>query len=147
MAAGAEISAGATPASIGELRLGKAAEREAINMPIQGTASDIVKIAMIRVAKFLQHEAPEVRMLLQVHDELLFEGPEADLVRIAPELCEIMVGALEMKARLHVDLKIGLNWEDMKPMALRVPRDALRVEADETNAQRATRNAITPANA
>jgi DNA polymerase-1 len=94
----------------------QAAIRQIINAPIQGSASDIVKIAMIRVAKFLEREAPEVRMLLQVHDELLFEGPEADLVRIAPELCEIMVGALEMKARLHVDLKIGLNWEDMKPV-------------------------------
>ena len=54
-------------------------------------------------------------MLLQVHDELLLEGPEDDLRRIAPTLCEIMVGALEMTARLHVDLKMGPNWEDMQP--------------------------------
>jgi DNA polymerase I len=69
------------------------------------------------VAEFLSREAPEVRMLLQVHDELLLEGPEADLLRIVEPLCEIMVGAIEMKARLHVDLKIGPNWEDMKPLA------------------------------
>jgi DNA polymerase-1 len=96
----------------------QAAIRATINAPIQGSASDIVKIAMIRVAAFLDHEAPSVRMLLQVHDELLLEGPEDELLRIAPRLCEIMVGALDMKARLHVDLKLGANWEDMKPLAL-----------------------------
>ncbi|HLZ29800.1 MAG TPA: DNA polymerase I [Chloroflexota bacterium] len=94
-----------------------AAIRQIINAPIQGSASDIVKIAMIRVADFLKQEAPDVRMLLQVHDELLLEGPEADLRRIADRLCEIMASAYEMTARLHVDLKIGPNWEDMKPLA------------------------------
>jgi DNA polymerase-1 len=94
-----------------------AAIRQIINAPIQGSASDIVKIAMIHVADFLKREAPDVRMLLQVHDELLFEGTEADLRRIADKLCEIMVGAFDMKARLHVDLKLGPNWEDMKPLA------------------------------
>jgi len=73
---------------------------------------------MIQVADFLKRAAPSVRMLLQVHDELLFEGPEDALRRIADTLSEIMVGAFEMKARLHVDLKIGPNWEDMKPLAL-----------------------------
>src|SRR5947209_16440151 len=89
-----------------------AAIRQIINAPIQGSASDIVKIAMIRVADFLRREAPEVRMLLQVHDELLLEGPEDELRRIAEPLTEIMIGALEMRARLHVDLKMGPNWED-----------------------------------
>jgi DNA polymerase-1 len=56
-------------------------------------------------------------MLLQVHDELLLEGPPDDLRRIGPEVSLIMVDALEMKARLHVDLKIGPNWEDMQPLA------------------------------
>src|ERR1700694_3613786 len=97
-----------------------AAIRQIINAPIQGSASDIVKIAMIRVADFLKREAPAVRMLLQVHDELLLEGPEDDLRRIADRLCEIMVGAIEMKARLHVDLKIGPNWEDMGLLRLAV---------------------------
>ena len=96
----------------------QAAIRATINAPIQGSASDIVKVAMIRVHQFLRESAPSVHMLLQVHDELLLEGPEDDLLRIAPRLCEIMVGALEMKARLHVDLKLGPNWEDMKPLAL-----------------------------
>ena len=96
----------------------QAAIRQTVNAPIQGSASDIVKIAMIRVAEFLEHEAPDVHMLLQVHDELLFEGPEAELRRIAPDLVEIMVSALDMAARLHVDLKIGPNWEDMRPLIL-----------------------------
>jgi DNA polymerase-1 len=94
----------------------QAAIRATINAPIQGSASDIIKIAMIRAADFLERVAPEVRMLLQVHDELLFEGPEHELRRVAPELTQIMVDAIELKARLHVDLKIGLNWNDMKPM-------------------------------
>src|SRR6266542_1517585 len=92
--------------------------RATVNAPIQGSASDIVKIAMIRVADFLEDEAPEVKMLLQVHDELLLEGPEPELMRIAPRLIEIMVGALALKAMLHVDLKLGHNWEDMHPLAV-----------------------------
>jgi DNA polymerase-1 len=98
----------------------QAALRQIINAPIQGSASDIVKVAMIHVADLLRHEAPQVRMLLQVHDELLFEGPEEELRHIAPRLVEIMAGAIEMKARLHVDLKMGPNWEDMKPLQLPV---------------------------
>jgi DNA polymerase-1 len=96
----------------------QAAIRATINAPIQGSASDIVKIAMIRVSDFLRREAPEVRMLLQVHDELLLEGPEAELRRIGTRLCEIMVTALELRARLHVDLKMGPNWEDMQRLLL-----------------------------
>jgi DNA polymerase-1 len=94
-----------------------AAIRATINAPIQGSASDILKIAMIRVAEFLDREAPEVTMLLSVHDELLFEGVEADLVRLAPRLSALMVGVFEMKAPLKVDMKLGPNWEDMKPVA------------------------------
>jgi DNA polymerase-1 len=94
--------------------------RMIINAPIQGSASDIVKLAMIRVHGFLRDSAPSVRMLLQVHDELLFEGPEDELRRVAPEIVRIMVSAREMKAPLHVDLKMGANWEDMKPLPLPV---------------------------
>jgi len=99
----------------------QAALRQIINAPIQGSASDIVKIAMIRVHKFLKDEAPTVHMLLQVHDELLFEGPEDELRRVAPQLVEIMGGAYDMAARLHVDLKQGPNWEDMLPLHLEAP--------------------------
>ncbi|HEY0583341.1 MAG TPA: DNA polymerase, partial [Chloroflexota bacterium] len=98
-----------------------AAIRQTINAPIQGSASDIVKIAMIRLADFLRREAPTVRMLLQVHDELLLEGPEEDLLRILEPLTEIMTGALDLKARLHVDFKMGPNWEDMKRLGGAAP--------------------------
>jgi DNA polymerase-1 len=93
-----------------------AAIRATVNAPIQGSASDIVKVAMIRLAEFLEHEAPTVKMLLQVHDELLLEGPEDELRRIAPRLVDIMINAIELKAKLHVDVKLGSNWEDMKPL-------------------------------
>ena len=53
-----------------------------------------------------------------VHDELLFEGPESELRRIAPQLVEIMASAYQLKAMLHVDLKLGHNWEDMHPVAV-----------------------------
>ena len=59
---------------------------------------------MIAVADFLRREAPKVRLLLQVHDELLFEGPEAELRRVAEPLAEIMADAHQLKAPLHVDL-------------------------------------------
>ncbi|MBV9545608.1 MAG: DNA polymerase I, partial [Chloroflexi bacterium] len=95
----------------------QAAIRATINAPIQGSASDIVKIAMIRVGDFLRGEAPRVRMLLQVHDELVLEGPEAELLAIAPRLLDIMQQAWELRAPLHVDVKIGPNWEDMHPLA------------------------------
>ncbi len=94
-----------------------AAIRATVNAPIQGSASDIVKVAMIHVAEFLREQVPSVRMLLQVHDELLFEGPEDDLLRVAPQLVEIMGTAYDLKAKLHVDLKLGHNWEDMHPLA------------------------------
>jgi DNA polymerase-1 len=90
------------------------AEREAINMPIQGTASDIVKIAMIRVADALKREKLETRMIMQVHDELLFEGPEAEVERA----CELIKYEMESAATLDVPLVVeigsGDNWMDAK---------------------------------
>jgi DNA polymerase-1 len=100
-----------------------AAIRATVNAPIQGSASDIVKVAMIDVAQFLRDEAPQVKMLLQVHDELLFEGPLDELERVASRLVEIMGAAYGLKAKLHVDLKLGQNWEDMHPMALAEARE------------------------
>jgi DNA polymerase-1 len=100
----------------------QAALRQIINAPIQGSASDIVKKAMIAVHAFLNDSAPSVRMLLQVHDELLFEGPEDELRRVAPDIIRIMVNAVDdMKALLRVDLKLGANWEDMRSLQLPAP--------------------------
>lgn len=103
----------------------QAAIRQALNAPIQGSASDIVKVAMIRVAAFLERDAPSVRMLLQVHDELLLEGPENELLRIAPKLCELMIEAVQLNVPLHVDLKLGPNWDSLRPLLLAEPGRAV----------------------
>jgi len=90
-----------------------AAEREAINMPIQGTAADIIKIAMIRVDAELRERRLRTRMVLQVHDELIFECP-ADEVEAVRELAQrLMPASLQMKVPLKVDLKQGRNWAEM----------------------------------
>jgi len=90
-----------------------AAERMAANAPIQGTASDIIKLAMVRLARVMAERGLESRMLLQVHDELLLEVPEAegDVVRrLVPEIMESVV-ALDVP--LRVDVKEGLDWADV----------------------------------
>ncbi|MDA8236509.1 MAG: DNA polymerase I [Chloroflexi bacterium] len=93
-----------------------AGERMAINMPIQGTAADIMKIAMIRVAARLRAEGFRARLLLQVHDELLLEVPRDEVERIVPVLRETMEGALALDVPLTVDVKTGADWEAMTPL-------------------------------
>ena len=90
------------------------AEREAINMPIQGTASDIVKIAMLRVEKRLKSEGLEARMLMQVHDELLLECPKEELKKVREVLEEEMESAAELRIPLVVDSGFGDNWMELK---------------------------------
>ena len=97
-----------------------AGERMAINMPIQGTAADIMKIAMIRVDRRLRAEGFRSRLLLQVHDELLLEVPRDEVARLVPVLRETMEGALALDVPLTVDVKTGDDWESMTV----VPRDA-----------------------
>ncbi len=92
-----------------------AAERIAINMPIQGTASDIIKIAMIRIDDKLEKQGFETRMLLQVHDELIFEGPKDELARVRDLVKAIMPASLQLDVPLRVDVKVGRNWADMEP--------------------------------
>jgi len=105
-----------------------AGERMAINMPIQGTAADIMKIAMIRVADRLQAEGSPARMLLQVHDELLFEVPEGEVEALAALVRETMEGAVPLDVPLTVDVKVGPDWEAMTPLTR---EDAVRAEATE----------------
>ena len=93
-----------------------AGERMAINMPIQGTAADIVKIAMIRLYHRLIREGTRTRMLLQVHDELLLEVPREDLDRLVPIVREEMEGAVKLDVPLTVDLKSGDDWESLTPI-------------------------------
>jgi DNA polymerase-1 len=90
------------------------AERIAINMPIQGTASDIIKIAMIRIDDELAQQGFETRMLLQVHDELIFEGPKSELDALRELVLRIMPASLELVVPLKVDVKVGKNWADME---------------------------------
>jgi DNA polymerase-1 len=90
------------------------AEREAINMPIQGTASDIVKIAMLHVEDAIQREHLRARMLMQVHDELLVEAPAEEAERVAQLLKQEMETAVELDVPLTVEVGIGDNWMEAK---------------------------------
>jgi DNA polymerase-1 len=93
----------------------KAAEREAINMPIQGTASDIVKIAMLKVDEEFKRAGLESRLLMQVHDELLVEVPEKEVAKVREILKHEMENAVSLDVPLVADVGVGDNWMDAKP--------------------------------
>jgi DNA polymerase-1 len=93
--------------------LRSAGERMAINMPIQGTAADGMKIAMVRLDALIRERALRSRMLLQVHDELVFETDDDELPILAALAQEVMESALPLDVPLEVDLKVGSNWEQM----------------------------------
>jgi DNA polymerase-1 len=90
------------------------AEREAINMPIQGTASDIVKIAMIKVFNKLQENRMQTKMIMQVHDELLFEGPESEVSDAMDLIKTEMENAVRLDVPLVVEIGAGDNWMEIK---------------------------------
>lgn len=90
------------------------AERAAINHPIQGTAADIIKIAMVRLHAALREQGLRSRMLLQVHDELVLEVPDGELAAAAALVCEVMEGAFELDSGLTVDVEAGPNWFEME---------------------------------
>jgi len=92
----------------------QAAERAAVNMPVQGTAADIIKIAMNRIDAELEARRLKSRMILQVHDELIFECPAAELDEVREMALDIMPRSLEMKVPLKVDTKVGKNWGEME---------------------------------
>ena len=91
-----------------------AAERMAINMPIQGTAADIMKLAMVRVQHRLDAEEMQTKMLLQVHDELVFETPQEELDTLRDLVFDEMPAAMELDVTLKVDAKWASNWGDME---------------------------------
>ncbi len=93
------------------------AERTAINAPIQGTASDIIKIAMNDIAQVLEKEKFESKMILQVHDELLFEVPDKELSKLVKLARHKMQSAVSFNVPLKVDVKVGPNWLDMEDYA------------------------------
>ncbi len=93
----------------------RAAEREAINMPIQGTASDIVKIAMLRVDEEFRRAGSKAQLLMQVHDELLVEAPQQEVEKISEVLKHEMETAVTLDVPLVADVGVGDNWMDAKP--------------------------------
>ena len=88
------------------------AERQAINAPIQGTAADIMKRAMARVPAALKAAGSDARMLLQVHDELLFEVPDAEAESAAKLVQGVMEGAAQLGVPLVAEAGIGHNWDE-----------------------------------
>ncbi len=90
------------------------AERTALNTPIQGTAADIIKLAMLRVQQALTEAGLQSRMLLQVHDELIFDVPRTELEQLQALVREAMEGAFALKVPLVVDMKIGEDWYNME---------------------------------
>ncbi len=91
-------------------------ERIAVNTVIQGTAADLIKQAMIRVYRRMQREASQARMLLQIHDELVFETPAAELAALTSLVTVEMSAVGELSVPLKVDVKAGLNWAECEPI-------------------------------
>ncbi|HYM51043.1 MAG TPA: DNA polymerase I [Candidatus Limnocylindrales bacterium] len=91
-----------------------AAERIAVNMPIQGSAADIMKLAMIELDRYLREHDLRTRMILTVHDELVFEMPVEERDRLVDVVPDLMAGVYSLKVPLQVDLKVGQNWQDME---------------------------------
>jgi len=90
----------------------QAAERTAINAPMQGTAADIIKIAMLAVDRWLQESAVDARMIMQVHDELVLEVAAGEVEAVGAELCRLMAGAAQLAVPLIVDVGVGSNWDE-----------------------------------
>ena len=90
------------------------AEREAMNTPLQGTAADLMKLAMVKTQARLKREQMQTRMILTVHDELVFEAPESELGRAQEIVRMEMEGAYPMRVPLKVDLGVGQNWKEAK---------------------------------
>ncbi|MFN0087389.1 MAG: DNA polymerase I [Blastocatellia bacterium] len=91
------------------------AEREAVNMPMQGSASDIVKLAMLDVAEALRREKLRARMILQVHDELVFDVPKEEVEKTRAIVKKAMEAAAKIDVPLEVEIGVGANWVDAKP--------------------------------
>jgi DNA polymerase-1 len=90
----------------------QAAERTAINAPMQGTAADIIKRAMLAVDSWLQSERPDARMIMQVHDELVFEVASGEVETVSSRICELMSGAAKLAVPLLVEAGAGSNWDE-----------------------------------
>lgn len=89
----------------------KAAERQAINAPMQGTAADLIKLSMNKVQEVLDAEKRATKMIMQVHDELVFEVPEAEVEWVRAEIPRLMAGVADLKVPLLAEIGVGLNWD------------------------------------
>ena len=87
------------------------AERAAINAPMQGTAADLIKLAMIAVQGWIDREKLQSRLIMQVHDELVLEVPDAELARVRIELPPLMTQVAKLRAPLAVEVGVGANWD------------------------------------
>jgi len=92
----------------------EAAERMAINAPVQGSSADIIKIAMINLHREMERRNLKSKMLLQIHDELLFEVPEAEVEEMKSLVTELMPHAFELCVPVKIDIKVGKNWGEMR---------------------------------
>lgn len=90
------------------------AERTAVNSPIQGTAADIIKVAMLKCQEVIEKEGFQAKMLLQVHDELIFDVPPKELAFLVTKVKQAMSNVITLKVPLEVDIKIGFNWDEME---------------------------------
>ncbi len=90
----------------------QAAERAAINAPMQGTAADLIKLAMIAVQRWLDEQRMTTQLIMQVHDELVLEVPEAELDAVRGELPKLMAGVAELSVPLLAEVGVGANWDE-----------------------------------
>jgi DNA polymerase-1 len=99
-----EIRGGSGPRRAG-------AERAAINAPMQGTAADLIKLAMVAVQRWIETDKLESRMIMQVHDELVLEVPDQELDLVRARLPELMCNVAELRVPLVAEVGVGKNWE------------------------------------
>jgi DNA polymerase-1 len=95
------------------MQLRNFAERTALNSPLQGTAADLIKLAMINIDRRLAEEKLETKMILQVHDELLFEAPTEERTKLEKLVREEMEGVHKLAVPLVVEVGVGPNWRDL----------------------------------
>jgi len=88
------------------------AERAAINAPMQGTAADLIKLSMIAVQSWLELERMQSKMVMQVHDELVLEVPNAELEKVRTHLPQLMANVAQLKVPLIAEVGVGKNWDE-----------------------------------
>jgi len=92
------------------------AQRQAVNTPIQGTASDLIKLAMIKISSRIKEKGLKAKMVLQIHDELVFDLPLSELDDFCPMVKDKMEQVMNLDVPIKVDMKQGKNWLEMEPI-------------------------------